>query len=183
MKFLLFFGVRREYVRRSLAIVSAKARKDGQRWRQTSQGGRSRNWRNQTVGRFLVAWSVLCLTIAIFGTQVVVAQKAMSSTPDQIARGKYLVTGIAGCMDCHGPQLKGGPLPFGPVKGAKLPSWAPVAPPIAGFPQFSNDAAAIKFLQTGLMPDGRRPRLPMPRYRFNAADAAAVVAFIRSVPH
>ncbi len=44
-----------------------------------------------------------------------------------------------------------------------------------------TEAQAIAFLQTGIRPDGSRPRPPMPEFRFNEADAKAVVAHLKSL--
>jgi cytochrome c553 len=106
----------------------------------------------------------------------------------QIKRGEYLVTGIAGCNDCHTPMtpqgpdmthsLQGGPLGFAPT--APMP-WAATAPPIAGGPAGYTEAQFVAFLQTGVRPDGSRPLPPMPAYRMNEADARAVAAYVRSV--
>ena len=109
---------------------------------------------------------------------------------DIVARGQYLVTGLAGCNDCHtrmtptGPDmahsLQGAPLPFGPI--AHMP-WAPVAPPIAGGPGGFTEAQLATFLQTGTPPEGvTPPKPPMPPYRMNAEDAAAVAAYVWSLP-
>ena len=105
-----------------------------------------------------------------------------------VARGSYLVNGIAGCQDCHTPHgergepilekaLQGAPLPFQPT--VPMP-WAPIAPAIAGFPNLTSEQAK-HFLMTGLKPDGTMCRPPMPAYRFNAEDAEAVVAYIKSL--
>jgi len=106
-----------------------------------------------------------------------------------VARGRYLADNVAGCADCHSPRnergefikgqwLMGAPLAFAPT--VPMPAWAAVAPPIAGLPAMT-EAQAIAFLQTGIRPDGSRPRPPMPEFRFNEADATAVVAYLKSL--
>jgi mono/diheme cytochrome c family protein len=96
-----------------------------------------------------------------------------------VARGRYLVEMAGKCSDCHGQQLQGGALDF---LNPKLP---PIvqrrAPRIAGLPQLSA-RAAIRFLHTGLLPNGHPARPPMPAYRFNVADATAIVAYLKSLP-
>lgn len=105
-----------------------------------------------------------------------------------VARGEYLVGGVGLCADCHTPRnekgefirehwLLGSALGFQPV--AEMP-WAPVAPPIAGLPSLTAEQAK-RFLMEGVRPDGSRPRPPMPAYRLNAEDAAAVVAYLKSL--
>lgn len=132
--------------------------------------------------RLIVAFAMF-IALVLPGAQGIGAPGAMMSMPDEMARGKYL-TSISGCYDCHGPQLKGGPLFFEPAKGVKLPGpWASVAPKIAGLPMFATDAQAVTFLRTGVMPDGSHARIPMPQYRFNDMDAKTIVVFIRKFPH
>lgn len=106
-----------------------------------------------------------------------------------IARGYYLATGIGLCTDCHSPRnekgefvagmhLKGSPIAFAPT--VPMPAWGAAAPAIAGLPTMT-EAEAVKFLRTGLKPDGSRPRPPMPEYRLNEADAAALAAYLKSL--
>lgn len=111
-----------------------------------------------------------------------------AETAPLVARGRYLVENVGMCADCHSPRdergefirarwLRGSPLPFTPA--VPMP-WAPAAPAIAGLHQMS-EAQAVAFLQEGVRPDGSRPRPPMPEFRFNAADARAVVAYLKSL--
>jgi mono/diheme cytochrome c family protein len=105
-----------------------------------------------------------------------------------LARGRYLVEHVGLCADCHTPRnqqgallpelwLQGAPIGFKPVH--PMP-FAVAAPPLAGLPTM-NEAQAIAFLQTGKRPDGSVPLPPMPEYRFNAEDARAVVAYLKSL--
>ncbi len=107
----------------------------------------------------------------------------------EIARGKYLVEQVAMCVDCHSPRnergefikekwLQGSTLDFQPIH--PMPVWAGVAPIIAGLGGW-KEADLIKLLQTGLGPDGNPLRPPMPPYKMNAADARAVVAYLKSL--
>jgi mono/diheme cytochrome c family protein len=95
---------------------------------------------------------------------------------DQVVRGKYLVTSAGKCSDCHGEQLQGSTLDF--LKPGMPVAYA--APKIAGLPQLSSPAA-VTFLQTGKLPGGKQARPPMPQYRFNHDDAAAIVAYLKSL--
>jgi len=105
-------------------------------------------------------------------------------------RGKYLVERIAMCTDCHTPRsqtgeldrtrwLQGSVLDFRPMR--TLPNWADKAPGIAGLPKL-GDAAVIKLLETGQMPNGQPARPPMPQYRFLHDDAVAVADYLKSLP-
>jgi len=103
------------------------------------------------------------------------------AAPSDVARGQYLVVNAGQCSDCHGEGLKGAPLMFSP-KG--LPPGVPfqdAAPNITGLTMFADDAQAVTFLTTGVLPNGQHARPPMPQYRFNAADAQAIVAYLRSL--
>jgi hypothetical protein len=108
------------------------------------------------------------------------------STAEVWERGRYLVEQVGLCADCHTPRdeqgrfrldrwLLGSQVPFQPT--VPMP-WADVAPPLAGLPGL-DDNAARQFLTTGELPGGRRPRPPMPEFRFAPEDAAAVIAYLR----
>ncbi|MGD9966305.1 MAG: cytochrome c [Hyphomonadaceae bacterium] len=106
-----------------------------------------------------------------------------------IARGEYLVNGAVLCGDCHTPYLENMQSDqTRRLQGAQIPPSGPpeifatYAPPLAGGPANFSEDQFIAFLQTGVRPDGSRPRPPMPHYRLNEADARAVNAYIRSLP-
>jgi mono/diheme cytochrome c family protein len=114
----------------------------------------------------------------------------ISERSDSIARGKYIVEQVAMCIQCHTPRdktgqlltseyLKGAPVPVSrpPYPGTK---WAIKAPAIAGLPGYTNEQG-IRLLMQGVTADGRRPDPPMPPFRFNRSDAAAVVSYLKSL--
>lgn len=115
---------------------------------------------------------------------------AKAETTDKVARGRYLVHDVATCVDCHSPRqpdgsfvpgrhLTGSPLAFVPT--VPMP-WANYAPPVAGMPGGYTEASLKRFLMTGERPGGLpAPRPPMPAYRFDEADADAVVAYLKSL--
>lgn len=107
-----------------------------------------------------------------------------------IARGKYLVEQAGACADCHTARdwkgtldrehwLQGATLDFKP---ARMMPWAKIAPSIAGLPTFATDEQAMKFFETGFNAAGKMSSPPMPQYRFNRDDAAAIVAYLRLLP-
>lgn len=113
--------------------------------------------------------------------------QAAERTPDR-ERGRYLVERVGLCADCHTPRdergehvlerwLAGAPIPFEPT--VPMP-FAEAAPPIHGLPTLPDDAAALTFLTTGVLPGGRLPRPPMPPYRFAPDDARDVLAYLRN---
>jgi len=117
------------------------------------------------------------------------ASFAAAPPPSKIARGKYLVDGIARCGDCHTPHnqkgeeiasqnLRGAPLVFKPT--VPMPMFADKAPNIAGLPGWEDDAA-VKFLMTGIAYNEMPARPPMPQYRLNREDAEAVVEYLKSL--
>ncbi len=104
--------------------------------------------------------------------------------------GKYLAESVAMCADCHTPRnergemdtkrwLRGTTIDFQPIH--PVPDWAREAPGIAGLPKL-GDAAVIRLLETGELPDGHRARPPMPPYRMSHADAVAVAAYLKTLP-
>lgn len=132
------------------------------------------------IARVFALCAVVCLSLSAM------AQKSSKPTGN-VARGKYLVTQVGMCVDCHSPRdqkgqlieekaLQGAPIMFNPA--VEMP-WAGTAPPIAGLEGWT-DAQAVRFFTTGVDKDGKPPRPPMPPYRFSKSDAADVVAYLRS---
>ena len=136
--------------------------------------------------------------LAILGRPyVLAAQQARrpqtaAKTSDQatvIARGKYIVEGVAGCGYCHTPRdqegnpdhsrwLEGGPVFYEPAR--PLVGWANTVPRLAGLPP-GSDAELIKLLTTSVSRTGKPPRWPMPRFYMTRTDAEAVVAYLKSM--
>lgn len=106
-----------------------------------------------------------------------------------VARGKYLVEGVARCGQCHTPRdaegntdrnhtLEGAAVW---LKSAELTQdWPLQAPRLAGNPP-GTDEEMVKLLTTGIWKDGARLREPMPQFRMSAEDAQAVVAYLKSL--
>jgi mono/diheme cytochrome c family protein len=126
---------------------------------------------------------LVCVTSATSQAQSTTAANA------QLEHGRYLVQRVGLCGDCHTPHddhgqpigakaLQGAGLTFKPL--GPVPNWVEYAPPLVGLLGFT-DAQMITFLTTGKDATGKSPRPPMPAYRFNKKDAAAVVAYLRSL--
>ena len=115
--------------------------------------------------------------------------KAAEVNSAQIERGRYLVHGVALCIDCHSPRDEKGQFLAGKhLTGAALGfaatvpmPWAPAAPGIAGLENFTPEQA-VKFLMTGERPSGVPVLPPMPAYRMDQEEAEAVVAYLKSLP-
>ncbi len=106
-----------------------------------------------------------------------------------IARGKYIVEGVAACGDCHTPRkangqldydrwLAGAPVPY--LSARAEPDWPTIAPRLAGLPP-ASDTQMITLLTTGVWVTGKPLRSPMPRFRMLPADAEAVLAYLKSL--
>jgi mono/diheme cytochrome c family protein len=127
--------------------------------------------------RKLTLTAFICLTIPV------------TAGAQSVTHGKYIVERTSMCADCHTPRddkgqlimsqsLQGAPIGSKPIH--PMP-WAEFAPPIAGLPVNFTPEQMVKFLQTGIRPDGTTPRPPMPPYRFSHEDAVAVTAYLRSM--
>jgi len=106
-----------------------------------------------------------------------------------IARGKYIVEGVAGCGYCHTPRdkngdpdrtrwLAGAPVFYQPAQ--PVPGWAITAPRLAGLPP-GSDAQIITLLTASIGRSGQPPRDPMPRFQMTRADAESVLAYLKSL--
>jgi cytochrome c553 len=105
--------------------------------------------------------------------------------PSPVQHGDYLVNRAILCGDCHSPhgaegtdrELTGAPFP-GPKDD---PGFATYAPSLRGLPAGYTQEAVAVLLQTGIRPNGSKPRRPMPGFRLDAADAHAVAAYLASL--
>jgi mono/diheme cytochrome c family protein len=110
-----------------------------------------------------------------------------NSVDAEVARGKYLVEGVAMCGRCHTPlDAEGNPDRSRWLQGAPVlwqqtgPDSPLVAPRIGGTPPASDDAM-VTLLTTGVWTTGKRLRYPMPQFRMDRKDAEAVVAYLKSL--
>jgi len=105
-----------------------------------------------------------------------------------VKRGEYLVNEVARCGECHTPrdargrldqtrQLQGAPIPFAPKQRGK--EWEDKGPDItmSGKAGKCAEEKMIRYLMNGEEADP-----PMPAYHLTREDAAAVAAFLRSLP-
>jgi len=121
------------------------------------------------------------------------AAKSKLNSNAQIERGKYLVS-ICSCNDCHTPGTLFGAPDFDRMLSGSEVGWSgPWGVSYArnltpdketGLGTWS-DKDIITAFRTGKRPDGRVLNPPMPWQNLNAMsdkDAAAIVAFLRSIP-
>lgn len=122
--------------------------------------------------------------------------RRFESTPERLARGRYLLVGLAGCESCHTPKdwnTHGAPdLPGMELAGQILP--LPGLPgtivasnltpdPETGAARWSDDEIA-RAIREGIGHDGRTifPIMPYSAYRsISDEDLAAIVVYLRSV--
>ena len=134
-------------------------------------------------------WFIIVSCLAAAFTLTAADAKIVPADPAQIEHGKYLVENIGMCGDCHSPRDKDGQFDRSQWLQGELINFKPdhpmpfaaIAPPIAGLPSYATDALALRFLETGTNSVGKLAMAPMPQFRFNHADALAVVAYLRSL--
>jgi mono/diheme cytochrome c family protein len=126
-----------------------------------------------------------------------VTSRRFESTPQRLERGRYLVTGVAGCFACHSEHdwtSHGAPIPAG-MEGAgevmpmpELPGRV-VAPNITsdvetGVGAWSDDELA-RAIREGVDRQGRTlfPMMLYERFRqMSDEDLASIIVFLRTVP-
>lgn len=148
---------------------------------------------NLPASRTILTTAGACAGVMILGLTLAGCRDAVgrddTSAATRLERGRYLVEQVGMCADCHSPRgpggvfdrsrwLQGAPLGFAPT--VPMPAWADHAPAIAGLHHYT-DEQAIAFLSEGRTKHGQPLRPPMPEYRFDRADAEAVVAYLRSL--
>jgi len=139
------------------------------------------------ITRIVLTTGAVALSLVSAAPLAARAQKPAQSPALQ--RGQYLVERVAMCADCHTPMKPDGRLDEsrrfqGSILGFKpageIPGWVAVAPGIIpATPQREQEIATQ--LETGLKANGRPPGPPMPPYRLNHQDAAAVAAYLGSL--
>jgi mono/diheme cytochrome c family protein len=148
-----------------------------------------------TARRLAFGVGVLSLTLALVpparsgATPAPQAKAApQSGAVSVVARGEYLANRVAMCVQCHSmrddkgvilesKKFRGGVIPF------KSPwpdsEWAYQAPSLAGLPGLT-DEQIVSLLTEGRIAGRQAPRSPMPPFRMNPDDAAAIAAYLRS---
>ena len=158
---------------------------------------RSSAWGLRNCWAFSLAFGWACAAVVLLLGTFVAAQSQdhpsrnkAGSGGEGVARGKYIVEGVAMCGQCHSPResdgapgrshwLQGAPVPWDPPKPD--PNWPLTAPRIGGTPLPASDGDMVKLLTTGVWTTGNRLRPPMPQFRMEPSDAEAVVAYLKSL--
>lgn len=134
------------------------------------------------------------LAVAALSVVLSASGEASASDPEQIERGKYLVT-LGGCTDCHTPGYF-----FGKPDMSRMFGGSEVGFEMPGLgtfygPNLTPDKATglgdwsegdiVTAIQTGVRPDGRTLAPIMPwraLANLTPADAQAIAAFLKSLP-
>jgi hypothetical protein len=121
--------------------------------------------------------------------------RTFEPTPERLARGKYLVEGVTGCLACHseldssqdGLPVRAGREGSGRIWAAEGTPWlvaSNITPdPETGAGAWSDDTIA-RAVREGVGHDGRAlfPIMPYQRYRtMPDEDLASVICYIRSL--
>ena len=107
-----------------------------------------------------------------------------------VERGEYLVTGPAGCGNCHTPLGAEGPDFSRPLGGRLVdenPAFTAYAPNITPGSQVARwtDEELVRAIREGLRPDGTLigPPMPFALYRgLSDDDVQSIVAYLRIIP-
>ncbi len=150
----------------------------------------------------LLALAVGAVLVKVYALSPVVRpapQVTVVSTPERVARGKYLAESVANCISCHSPADSS--QPGNPVTPGKEYTGHDFSVEMVGFPGAirapnltsdqetgigaMTDGELLRALREGIGRDGHA-LIMMPSKDFAAAmsddDAKAIVAFLRSLP-
>jgi len=161
-------------------------------------------WTKRIGVAFLVLVALLAAAITatigwrpILGPKVrPLTERRFESTPERMARGKYLVESVNGCVYCHSEidwQAPGFPVKAGTEGGGR--NWADEGMPWLSAPNITSDPetgggrwsddAYARAIREGIGHDGRAlfPIMPYANYRKMAdEDLASVIVYLRSLP-
>jgi hypothetical protein len=143
------------------------------------------------VSRVVSVCGALLLSAGAIGLSAQQSPTSPAGAPARgaLERGRYLVERVAMCGECHsardqsgnivgGTRFMGGPMPVRPTWPV---DWPNAFPRIAGLPGYTDEQATRLLTQGAIKRDGTQLRMPMPRFRMSAQDAADVIAYLRSL--
>lgn len=125
---------------------------------------------------------------------IIAVSTASAQEGDLVVRGAYLVNGPLACGNCHTPRGEDGNLDMarelaGGFEINELPAFQVFVPNITPDVETGiggwSDEEIIRAIREGVTPDGGLVGPPMPIFSYNLMsddDAAAVVAYLRSIP-
>lgn len=107
---------------------------------------------------------------------------SIPDSPEAVERGRYLVSTVAGCVDCHGQDYGGGTFIDDPMVGGffgpNLTSGQ------GGVGSKYTDQDWVRAIRHGIKPDGT-PVLVMPAmdfYNLSDADLGDIIAYLKTIP-
>lgn len=129
----------------------------------------------------------------LFPQPIPVENLVLERTPQQVARGRYLVNHVAYCMNCHAERewdYMAGPIREGTLgKGANNPVFDREGIYAANITPFAlkdwSDGEIKRAITSGLKPDGRPLNPEMPHFTYNhlaEEDVHAIIAYLRTLP-
>jgi cytochrome c553 len=141
-----------------------------------------------------LAVAVVILILALVGYVYVASGRRMAQTysvtvpsitfrtdADALARGKYLVETVSSCVDCHDKDL-GGKVVVDSFAMGRLVA-TNLTRGRGGLPADYRDEDFVRALLHGVKRDGHTVVLmPSADFRFTEADAAAILAYVKSMP-
>jgi hypothetical protein len=158
---------------------------------------------------FLISFGSLVALLAIFITLTIgwrpflgpkaraLTNRTFEPTSKRIERGRYITTGLSGCVYCHSPHdwtAPGTPIVAGKEASGEVLPYADlpgriVAPnltpdPETGASRWTDDQLA-RAIREGVGHDGRAlfPIMPYQHYRnMSDEDLASIVVYLRSLP-
>jgi mono/diheme cytochrome c family protein len=123
-------------------------------------------------------------------------ERRFESTPERLARGRYMVESVTGCVYCHSDldwKARGYPVKAGTSGSGR--SWADEGIPFLTAPNITSDSETggghwsddmyARAIREGIGHDGRAlfPIMPYQNYRsMSDEDLASVIVYIRSLP-
>lgn len=112
---------------------------------------------------------------------------SVQTSPERVARGRYLVSTVPGCVGCHASNRASDPplLDGGVVEDAAVLGYFP-APNLTPGGKLKNysDAEIARSITEGISKEGR-PLVVMPSENFknlSMDDLSAIIAYLRSMP-
>lgn len=101
--------------------------------------------------------------------------------PGAVEYGKYLVEHVANCGDCHTPHKSTGD--YDSSKALKGVTQPKVSPDLTSSGLFSQwgERGMVKFLETGLDPQGHPAPSHMPAFKLRPHDAQAIAAYLKTL--
>lgn len=140
---------------------------------------------------YTIAAGLVCTAIAVSAQAPAATHQknepATTTITGNIEHGQYIAEHVAMCVECHSPrdesgrilhgqEFMGAPLPINPPTG-----WATRAPRNRGLLGYSDDQAMRLLTEGAIGRHNEQLLLPMPRFHMTRADAADVIAFLRSL--